>query len=51
MLLELVLLCWVVTGVTGVTATKPNIIIMYMDDMGWGDIGANGACPRNNKVL
>ncbi|XP_063690653.1 N-acetylgalactosamine-6-sulfatase-like [Bolinopsis microptera] len=22
--------------------TKPNIVIMYMDDMGWGDIGANG---------
>ena len=48
MLLELVLSCWVVTGVT---ATKPNFIIMYMDDMGWGDIGANGACPRNSKVL
>ena len=22
--------------------SKPNIVIMYMDDMGWGDIGANG---------
>lgn len=20
----------------------PNVVIMYMDDMGWGDIGANG---------
>jgi arylsulfatase A-like enzyme len=26
-----------------VTETKPNIIIIYADDLGYGDIGANGA--------
>lgn len=26
-----------------INATKPNIIIIYMDDLGYGDISANGA--------
>ena len=25
------------------TATKPNVIVIYTDDLGYGDIGANGA--------
>ena len=25
-----------------VETAKPNIVIMFMDDMGWGDIGVHG---------
>ena len=27
----------------GSTSSKPNIVIIYTDDLGYGDIGANGA--------
>ena len=36
----LLLLALLGTGVVG--GKPPNIIIMLMDDMGWGDIGVNG---------
>ena len=38
------LLVLLLLGVAGAIkkTEKPNIIIMYMDDMGWGDIGAHG---------
>ena len=28
-------------------AKKPNIVIMYMDDMGWGDIGVHGKLTQS----
>ena len=28
---------------TGISKTKPNIVLMFMDDMGYADIGAFGA--------
>ena len=28
--------------VAGVGATKPNIVLIFIDDMGYGDIGAFG---------
>ncbi|MFD2256809.1 arylsulfatase [Luteolibacter algae] len=35
--------------------TKPNVIILYYDDMGYGDMGANGATgatiPKDSKFL
>ena len=42
MLLVFSAIIMVVTGVKVERTKKPNIVIMYMDDMGWGDIGANG---------
>ncbi len=30
---------------------KPNIIVIYVDDLGYGDIGANGAKGVNTPVL
>ena len=32
-------------------AEKPNIIVIYVDDLGYGDIGANGAKGVNTPVL
>ncbi|MEM0927441.1 MAG: sulfatase-like hydrolase/transferase, partial [Planctomycetota bacterium] len=46
------LLClamFVATGFTGVVANsppRPNILVFYVDDMGWGSIGPNGQSDR-----
>ena len=41
--------------ITHATARKPNIILIYMDDMGYGDIGCFGstktARPSSTKWL
>ena len=31
--------------------TKPNVIIMVMDDMGWGDVGVNGDPAKETPNL
>ncbi|XP_076040979.1 N-acetylgalactosamine-6-sulfatase-like [Oratosquilla oratoria] len=31
--------------------TTPNVIIMLMDDMGWGDLGTNGEPHRETQAL
>lgn len=48
-----VLICCRFFGdVVGQTESKsPNIIIMLMDDMGWGDLGANGDITRETVEL
>ncbi|MCH2180602.1 MAG: sulfatase-like hydrolase/transferase [Mariniblastus sp.] len=36
---------------TSTTAPRPNVIIIFMDDMGWGDVGFNGATgPRTPRL-
>jgi arylsulfatase A-like enzyme len=36
---------------SSVAATKPNIVIIFMDDMGYGDIGAYGATKQKTPNL
>lgn len=36
------LLLWLVTAIGAVAVEKPNIVIIYADDMGWGDVGYHG---------
>ncbi|MCH2177764.1 MAG: sulfatase [Mariniblastus sp.] len=38
--------CWTVNSIAQETASatsRPNVIIIFIDDMGWGDVGFNGA--------
>jgi len=37
--------------VQGFGADKPNVIIIFIDDMGYGDIGFNGAKGPKNREL
>ncbi|MDB4622685.1 sulfatase-like hydrolase/transferase, partial [Akkermansiaceae bacterium] len=37
--------------ITHATARKPNIILIYMDDMGYGDIGCFGSTKNRTPVL
>ena len=50
MILLVVLSVLATQGSAANDVTKPNIVIMYMDDMGWGDIGANGKITLINFV-
>ncbi|KAK8380454.1 hypothetical protein O3P69_016796 [Scylla paramamosain] len=46
---------WLAAGVllAGVSASRqpPNVVIMLMDDMGWGDLGCNGEPNRETPNL
>ncbi|KAG0698748.1 N-acetylgalactosamine-6-sulfatase [Chionoecetes opilio] len=46
---------WLVAGVLIATASTssqpPNVVIMLMDDMGWGDLGCNGEPNRETPNL
>lgn len=50
-LLGLVLLCLSLQTIKAQSCngSRPNIVIMLMDDMGWGDLGANGE-PSHETV-
>ncbi|MDC0301834.1 sulfatase-like hydrolase/transferase, partial [Akkermansiaceae bacterium] len=37
--------------ITHANARKPNIILIYMDDMGYGDIGCFGSTKNRTPVL
>ena len=37
--------------ITHATARKPNLILIYMDDMGYGDIGCFGSIKNRTPVL
>ncbi|KXX69427.1 sulfatase-like hydrolase/transferase [Flammeovirga sp. SJP92] len=39
------------TSTEEVASTKPNIIFVYMDDLGYGDISANGASTINTPNM
>jgi arylsulfatase A-like enzyme len=49
-----VLTCFLIHDLTGQTLEHPNVIIIYVDDLGYGDIGINGAIgvktPNVNKL-
>lgn len=46
------LLCLVVVPeATGADAPRPNILYLYVDDMGWGSIGPNGQQARRERGL
>lgn len=38
-----VLCCLLFNSAESTAAERPNVILVYMDDMGWGDIGTQGA--------
>ena len=37
--------------ITGACARKPNLILIYMDDMGYGDIGCFGSTKNRTPIL
>lgn len=37
--------------VAGCNGTSPNVIVMLMDDMGWGDLGVNGEPSRETMNI
>ena len=36
-------------NLTSIAADQPNILYLYVDDMGWGSIGPNGQANRKMK--
>ena len=51
LLVALVLLCSPAAKLFAVIPTRPNILYLYVDDMGWGSIGPNGQAARREKGL
>ncbi len=50
-LFALILICVALPDVFGSEAPRPNILYIYVDDMGWGSIGPNGQWERKEKGL
>ena len=47
MLCTLVMLLGLSTvGPVAIESNRPNIVLIYADDLGFGDVGCNGARPR-----
>lgn len=40
------LMCWFAMFATAAAAQRPNVVVMYVDDLGWQDIGCYGGPVR-----
>ncbi len=48
---SLLLSCLLLLGAHLANAQPPNIILIYMDDMGYGDIGCFGSTKNRTPVI
>ena len=44
------LMCWLALFATAAAAQRPNVVVMYVDDLGWQDIGCYGG-PVSTPAL
>ncbi|XP_071823651.1 N-acetylgalactosamine-6-sulfatase-like [Apostichopus japonicus] len=49
--IHFVLGLWIMQSVDSRNTSKPNIVIMLMDDMGWGDLGVFGHPAKETPFL
>ena len=57
LVVALMAISWVVPGVTAAQGSKPNIVLIFMDNFGWGELGVYGGgilrgapTPRLDKL-
>lgn len=50
-LFGIILVAFLLSVMEGAEAPRPNILYLYVDDMGWGSIGPNGQAARKARGL